>query len=124
MYLIVFIAMAMVATKIVAHPAYIVPVTVSMGVYYFTLWFVAVAWAKLAHFDYGEAVALTYSVTAKNLSITIAIAMVTWRGLAVLVPAFDPVVQVPVMIVFLFLSKKLERHFPPHGPPASSASGQ
>ncbi|RLB30409.1 MAG: hypothetical protein DRH11_14860, partial [Deltaproteobacteria bacterium] len=61
---------------------------------------------------YGEAVALSYSVTAKNLAITIAIAMVTWGGLAVLVPAFDPVTQVPVMLVFLYLSKKLNPFFP------------
>lgn len=111
MYAIVFIAMAMVATKIVAHPTYIVLVAVSMGTYYFALWGIALLWAKTAKFGYGETIALTYAVTAKNLSITIAIAMVTWGGLAVLVPAFDPVIQVPVMLAFLYLSTQIKPFF-------------
>lgn len=111
MYAIVFIAMSDVAKKIIAHPEYIVLIATSMGAYYFALWGIAILWAKVGKFSYGEAVALSYSVTAKNLAITIAIAIVTWGGLAVLVPAFDPVIQVPVMMAFLYLSTKLKPLF-------------
>ena len=111
MYMIVFMAMATVAIKIVKNPYYIVLVAVSMGVYYFVLFTVSVVWSKLCRIRHEEAVALTYSVTAKNLSITIALATVTWGGLAVLVPAFNPVIQVPVMIIILSVSKHLKKYF-------------
>lgn len=111
MYMIVFMAMATVAIKIVKNPYYIVLVAVSMGVYYFVLFTISVVWSKLYSIRYEEAVALIYSVTAKNLSITIALATVTWGGLAVLVPAFDPVIQVPVMIIILSVSKHLKKYF-------------
>ncbi len=109
--MIVFMAMATVAIKIVKNPYYIVLVAVSMGVYYFVLFTISVVWSKLCRIRYEEAVALIYSVTAKNLSITIALATVTWGGLAVLVPAFDPVIQVPVMIIILSVSKHLKKYF-------------
>ncbi|OQX56698.1 MAG: hypothetical protein B5M53_00040 [Candidatus Cloacimonas sp. 4484_209] len=111
MYMIVFIAMTIVAQSIIKHPMYIIIVAVSMGVYYLLLFGIAVGWSKIGRFKYGEMVALSYSVTAKNLSITIAIAIVTWGGLAVLVPAFDPVIQVPIMILILTLTQKLKKHF-------------
>lgn len=112
MYIIVFIAMTIVAQSIIKHPTYILIVAISMGVYYFVLFGIAVAWSKIAKLRYGEAVALSYTVTAKNLSITIAIAVVTWGGLAVLVPAFDPVIQVPTMLAILVLTRHLRPHFP------------
>jgi len=112
MYAIVFIAMSEVAKKIIAHPEYIALVAISMGAYYFVLFGVAILWAKAGKFKYGEAVALSYSVTAKNLAITIAIAIVTWGGLAVLVPAFDPVIQVPTMLAILVITQRLKPHFP------------
>jgi len=111
MYMIVFMAMATVAGKIVKNPYYIVLVAVSMGVYYFVLFAISVLWSRICKIRYEKAIALTYSVTAKNLSITIALATVTWGGLAVLVPAFDPVIQVPVMIIILSISKHLKKYF-------------
>jgi len=113
MYMIVFLAMAIVAQKIVKNPYYIVLVAVSMAAYYFTLFAISILWSKGAKIRYEEAIALTYSVTAKNLSITIALATVTWGGLAVIAPAFDPVVQVPVMIVILSVSEHIKKYFHP-----------
>jgi len=108
MFMIVFIAMSSVAGQIIKTPFYIALVAVSMCVYYMALFFITLGWGKIMKIKYEETTALAYSVTAKNLAITIAIASVTWGGLAVLVPAFDPVIQVPVMLLILSLLKRFK----------------
>lgn len=108
MYIIIFISMALEAKTVISNPHYAWLVAASMSSFYLLVFALTVIYAKIAHIDYEDMVALAYGVTARNLSITIALALTTWGGLAVLAPAFDPPIQVGVMMLFLYLAPRLK----------------
>ncbi|MHA1431649.1 MAG: arsenic resistance protein [Candidatus Freyarchaeota archaeon] len=109
MYVIVFIAIALEAETILNHFNYILMIALGILALYPTLFVISLIYSKIVGFDYGDTIALGYAVTAKNHSITIALALTTFGGLAVLPPAFAPIIQIPLMIVILKLAPKIDR---------------
>ena len=74
----------------------------------FVLFIIAIVYSKMAYINYGNAIALGYSVTTKNHAITIDIAMTTFSGaMAVLPAAFVPMVQIPIMLLILKLAHRV-----------------
>lgn len=69
----------------------------------------AIFLSKALHVPYEDCMALGYSVTAKAHAITISIAIVSFSGsLAVLPPAVALVIQIPIMLLFLSFSSKIQ----------------
>ncbi|MHA1427570.1 MAG: arsenic resistance protein, partial [Candidatus Helarchaeota archaeon] len=108
MFAIVFIAISMEANILLVHLDYIVMVVIGIVILYPSLSLIAVVFSKYTAFTYGDCMALTYGVTAKNHSITMAIAVTTFGGLAVLPAAFAPIIQIPLMLIILRLAPKIE----------------
>ena len=111
MYAIVFIAVGMQAHNIISEPTIILRLIPAIAILYSLLFVLAIAYAKVAHLDYGDAIAIGYSTTAKNHAITLALAITAFGGLAVLPAAFAPIVQIPLMIIILRLAPWLKATF-------------
>jgi len=114
MYAIVFIAVGMQAHNILSRPHVILLLIPAIAILYSLLFVIAIIYAKVVGLDYEDAIAIGYSTTAKNHSITLALAITTFGGMATLPPAFAPIVQIPLMILILRLAPWLHRRvFPP-----------
>jgi arsenite transporter len=111
----VFIIISTQAKLIVANFQWIVLVVLGIGTLYPTLFILAILFSKMAHIDYGNGMALGYSVTAKNHAITIGIATTAFGGtLAVLPAAVAPIIQIPIMLLCLKLSNRIKTYLPLH----------
>lgn len=111
MYAIIFISMALEAKTTLKYPEFVLLLVVSMTLYYLLMFGISVLYSKLAKIDFENMVALAYGTTAKNLSITIAIAVATFGGLAILSPAFDPPIQIISMMAFLYAVPHIKKWF-------------
>jgi len=99
-------------------------VLLGMATLYPLLFALAIAFSRLSHLPHGHCMALGYSVTAKNHAITIALATAAFPGtLAVLPAAVAPMIQTPIMLLFLKLSDRIER-FLRAGDTATTAGGK
>ncbi len=124
MYAIVFIAVGMQARNILTQPEIILLLIPAIAVLYSLLFLIALSYAKIAGLDYEDAIAIGYSTTAKNHSITLALAITAFGGMATLPPAFAPIVQIPLMIIILRLAPWLQqRVFPPRPVEAPALGG-
>ncbi len=109
MLLMVFVIISSQAKLIISNIHWIILIIIGIATLYPLLFTIAIIIAKLLHIDYEDAMALGYSVTAKNHAITIGIATTTFGGtLAVLPAAVAPIIQIPVMLLYLNLSKKIK----------------
>ncbi len=123
MYAIVFIAVGMQAHNILSKPQIILLLIPAIAILYSVFFLIAVAYAKIAGLDYKDAIAIGYSTTAKNHSITLALAITAFGGMATLPPAFAPIVQIPLMLVILHLAPWLQKRlFSPESPEAKPLS--
>lgn len=111
MYGIVFIAVGMQARNILSRPQIILLLIPAIAVLYSLLFILSIIYSKVAGLDYEDAIAVGYSTTAKNHSITLAISITAFGGLATLPAAFAPVVQIPLMILILKIAPWLHQHF-------------
>jgi ACR3 family arsenite efflux pump ArsB len=69
--------------------------------------------SRITKISYGDAMALAFSVTAKNHAITIGVATTAFSGtLAVLPAAVAPLVQLPIMLGILRLAPWISRRLP------------
>jgi len=109
MYAIVFIATALESKIILANPSYILMIALGIIALYPILFIISILYSKLVGFNYRDAIALGYAVTAKNHSITIALAITTFGGLSILPPAFAPIIQIPLMLIILRLATRIEK---------------
>jgi len=109
MFGIVFIIMAREATIIVSHLSSIFVIVMGIVIIYPILFLLSIAYSKAVGFDYGDTIALGYTVTAKSHGLTIALAISTFGGLSVLPAAIAPIVQIPLMLVILHAGPRLQR---------------
>lgn len=109
MYVIIFVAIGMQAANIINHPEIILMLIPAIAGLYSLLFVITIIYAKTAKLHYGDAIAMGYSTTAKNHSITLALSITAFGGLATLPAAFAPIVQIPLMIIILRLSPWLQR---------------
>ncbi len=109
MYMIVFISISLESTTILLNLDYILMISLGIIILYPSLAIIGIIYSKFTNCCYEDTIALTYGITAKNHSITIAIALTTFGGLTVLPAAFAPIIQIPLMILILKLSSKIEK---------------
>ncbi len=101
MFAIVFIMMAVEAQTIIAHLEYVAMIGLGILFAYPLLFILSLVYSRLVGLDFGDTIAQGYGVTAKNHSITIALALTTFGELAALPAAFAPMIQIPLMLVIL-----------------------
>jgi len=124
MYAIVFIAVGMEARDIISQPHNVLLLLPSIAILYSSFFTLAMIYAKLAKLDYEDAIAIGYAVTAKNHTVTLALAITTLGGMSTLAPAFAPIVQILLMILILRITPWLrQRVFPRSLPDAPAAEG-
>ncbi|MCD6444882.1 arsenic resistance protein [Candidatus Bathyarchaeota archaeon] len=109
MYAIVFIAMALQSKIILANPSYILMIALGIISVYSILFIISILYSKFVGFNYRDTIALGYAVTAKNNSITIALAITTFGGLSVVPPAFATIIQILMMLIILRLATRIEK---------------
>lgn len=107
MYLVIFSAISLEAKTIMANFHLIWMLVFSMATVYPLLFLIGMFISKKARIKYENAIALGYSVTAKNHGITLAVAFSAFGGLSILPAAFAPILQIPIMLIIYHLSKKL-----------------
>ncbi|MBU1157267.1 MAG: bile acid:sodium symporter [Proteobacteria bacterium] len=109
-----FIIISFQAVMIVDNYWWMLLVIAAIASMYSVLFLLSVGFAKVTGMDYGDAMAMGYSVTAKAHAITIGVAATVFGGtLAVLPAAVAPVIQVPLMMVILKLSGRVEKFLSP-----------
>lgn len=108
MYIIVFIAVGLDAPLILQNPLYVLLITIGILTLYPVEFALSIAYSKLVKLDYGDAISIGFGVAAKNHSITIGLALTLFGGLTVLPAAFTPVLQIPLMLLFLRLSPRIQ----------------
>jgi ACR3 family arsenite transporter len=109
MFGIVFIIMAREASMIISHLSSILIIVVGIIIIYPLLFLLSTVYSKYAGFDYGDTIAMDYTVTAKSHGLTIALAISTFGGLSVLPAAIAPIIQIPLMILILHAGPKLRK---------------
>ncbi len=106
----VFIIISSQAKLIVGNPYWMFLIIMGIATLYPLLFVLAVLFSRLMHMDYGNGMALGYSVTAKAHAITIGVATTAFAGtLAVLPAAVAPIVQIPIMMAILKASGLIQR---------------
>lgn len=109
MLVMVFAIMSSEATLIVTQYRQMLLVIGGIATLYPMLFCLSILVSRMMRLGHGDAMALGYSVTAKNHAITIGVATTAFGGtLAVLPAAVAPIVQIPVMLLFLGLSDRIK----------------
>ena len=125
MLFMIFIIISTQAKLIMNNFEWMLLVILGIGTLYPILFGLAILFCKLAHMDYGDGMALGYSVAAKNHAITIGIATTAFGGtLAVLPAAVAPIIQIPTMILYLSFSERIKRFLHPQGIPLQTEMGK
>lgn len=111
MFIIVFIAIAGEASAILKNLHLIWILTLSVFIVYPLLFLIAIGISKKFNVSYENAIAIGIGSTAKNHGITLAIALSTFGGLAVLPPSIVPMFQILLMLGIWKISPKIKRWF-------------
>lgn len=111
MYFIVFIVIALEAQIILSNLNLIVTLVISIFSVYSSLFFISIIVSKKLGISYENAIAIGYSTTAKNHGITIALAFTAFGGLAILPPAFTPILQVVLMMAIYYASPRIRNYY-------------
>jgi len=114
MLLMIFIIISAEARMIIGHFQWVLLIILGIGTLYPFLFIIAILLTKVTRLGHGHGMALGYSVTAKNHAITIGVASTAFAGtLAVLPAAVAPLVQLPIMLLFLNLSERIKSFLHP-----------
>ncbi|MDZ7611228.1 MAG: bile acid:sodium symporter [Candidatus Moranbacteria bacterium] len=113
MYIVIFSVISLEARTIIANPKLIGILVISIAVVYPLLFFLSILIAKKTKIKYENAIALGYSVTAKNHGITLAVAFSAFGGLSVLPAAFTPILQILIMLAIYHSAKRIKKFIEP-----------
>ncbi len=109
MLIMVFIIISTQARLIVPNFHYVLLVVFGIATLYPLNSLLVVLLSRIFRFDYEDTIALVYSVTAKNHAITIGTAVTAFSETLVALPAaVAPLIQIPIMLLILKLSPKIE----------------
>lgn len=109
MYSVFFISMTAEARHIVNHPEYIGIMALPLAVLYVFVFGLPVLYARITQMEYGNMIALTFGVGAKNISIALALAMLFFGPLTVMIIAMKPLIQVIFVAGFYRLTPLLRQ---------------
>ena len=113
MYSVFFISMTAEARHIVNHPEYLGVMALPLALLYVFVLTLPVVYARITGMDYGNMVALTFGVGAKNITIALALAMIFFGPLTVMILAMKPLVQVIFVAGFCRITPFLRQRWPP-----------
>ena len=109
MLIMIFTIISTQARTIIPNFHYVSLVLLGIATLYPLNFLLVIFISKALRIGFGDCMALGYSVTAKNHAITIGIAVTAFHGtLAVLPAAVAPLLQMPIMLLFLHLPPKIE----------------
>ncbi len=109
MLILIFTIISTQARTIIPNFHYVTLVLLGIATLYPLNFLLVIFISKALHIGFDDCMALGYSVTAKNHAITIGIAVTAFHGtLAVLPAAVAPLLQLPIMLLFLHLCPKIE----------------
>lgn len=112
MYSVFFISMTAEARHIVNHPEYLGIMALPLALLYVFVFTLPVLYAGITGMDYGNMIALTFGVGAKNISIALALAMLFFGSLTVMILAMKPLVQVIFVAGFYRVTPFLRERWP------------
>jgi len=112
----VFVIISSQAATIIDNLQWVALIILGIASLYPILFSISFILSRITKISYGDAMALAFSVTAKNHAITIGVATTAFSGtLAVLPAAVAPLVQLPIMLGILRLAPWISRRLPAAG---------
>ena len=109
----VFVIISSQAATIIDNLQWVALIVLGIATLYPLLFITSFILSRITKIDYGDAMALGFSVTAKNHAITIGVAATAFSGtLAVLPAAVAPLIQLPIMLAILRLAPFIRRKLP------------
>lgn len=109
MYSVFTITMTTEGRHLIENPGYLAIIAGPLVVFYLLVFSSSVLSAKITGMEYPDMIALTFSVSGKNISITLALALLFFGPLTVMIIAIMPLVQVMFMAGFYRLSFLLRK---------------
>ncbi len=112
----VFVIISSQASTIIENWHWVLLIVLGIATLYPLLFIASFILSRITKTDYGDAMALGFSTTAKNHAITIGVATTAFSGtLAVLPAAVAPLIQLPIMLGILRLAPLIGRKLQKEG---------
>lgn len=113
MFLVFFISAVSQSVVLVQNPQYVLVITLPLIAFYFLIFIIAVLYARAAKMTYPDMVSLYYSVSGKNVSIALVLAL-HFSQLTVMLVAIKPIIQISFMTGFFRIAPFLQRYWVKH----------
>ena len=111
MYLIVFLIFMEKAKLIAEKPIVVAIALLPIVLYYLIALVFLTLLNKGIKIGYKEHMAITFTSVGKNEGTAMAIAMAAGMGLMAIPPAIVPIIQIPMLVGYLKLSKSIKNYF-------------
>jgi len=111
MYLIVFLIFMEKAKLIASKPIIVAIAIVPIILYYIIALVFLTFFNKAIQIGYKEHMAITFTSVGKNEGTAMAIAMAAEMGLMAIPPAIVPIIQIPMLVGYLKISKVIKNYF-------------
>ena len=111
MYLIVFLIFMEKAKLIASKPVVVLIALIPIAFYYLIAFLLMTLTNKGIKINYEDHMAITFTAVGKNEGTAMAIAMAAGMGLMAIPPAVVPILQIPFMIGYLKMAKKIQHFF-------------
>jgi ACR3 family arsenite efflux pump ArsB len=111
MYLIVFLIFMEKAKLIASKPTIVLIALIPIALYYLVAFLIMTFVNKGIKLSYKDHMAITFTAVGKNEGTAMAIAMAAGMGLMAIPPAVVPILQIPFMIGYLKIAKRIEKFF-------------
>ncbi len=111
MYLIVFLIFMEKAKLIASKPLIVLIALIPIALYYLVAFATMTLTNKGLKLKYEDHMAISFTAIGKNEGTAMAIAMAAGMGLMAIPPAVVPILQIPFMIGYLKMAKKIQNYF-------------
>lgn len=110
MFLVFFISAISQSVVLVQNPHYIGIITLPLVIFYLLIFIVSILYARAVKMSYPEMVSLYYSVSGKNVSIALVLALY-FSQLTVMLIAIKPLIQISFMTGFFRIAPLLQKYW-------------
>ena len=117
----IVVLFALQGDAITSQPMDVVRITVPLLVYFAVMWAGSMALGKAAGLDYPRATTLAFTAAGNNFELAIAVAIATFGASSgqALAGVVGPLIEVPVLIGFVYVALAARRYFPQPSPVAA-----
>lgn len=113
MYMVFFISSVSQSVVLVQNPHYVGVIALPLIIFYMIIFIISVLYARITRMSYPDMVSLYYSVSGKNVSIALVLALY-FSPLTVMIIAIKPLIQVSFMTGFLRVAPFLRKYWGKH----------